>query len=351
MITKQELQKRLKESLEEVQPRNVDKLKEKILQHMQFVLENYDNLSVDAQEVTDKMIETFQEQLGTALEKLPDSKEKRKLKRLHAGTLGKRFLIEEVIKSLDSSPVFKEKTSQKFSRIFHDRLQNIADFQFDICHNTLSGPALFSQMSLLGMCVDELIVILHLAQHHYTNQVYSHIRTVIENTDKMELFRIKPEWAVVWCSEDAEKIRKELSPSKVRKKLGQSKYDPLYGVFSVLGPHTSFRAVKTKTFRNSKSSSKGNPQIVQWLGGCPTEYHTMFVYSFSLYVLNLVLMQLIKSFGHFLNREEVNETLNQTKKEIVDYFKHDFLPCAKRCNLDVTELEDFVKNGPWAKIK
>lgn len=350
MITKEELSKKLEESLKQVKSEDLNAIQQSVFNHLKFMFENYNNLTPDAQEVADNMMEIIQKHIGDVLEKLPDSKQKRLLRRYHAGSLGKRLLVEEMIKILESPPELKEENSKQFRAIFICRLQNITDFLFDIYQNTVSGPANFGQISLLGMCINELLVTFHLSQHYYTNQAYSHIRSVIENTDKIELFRVKPEWAEVWCSDDRDKIRKELRPAEVRAKLGKSRYDPMYAFFSTLGPHSTFQSVQATTFKKANSSSKGRPQFRQWLGGCPAEHHIVLVNGGALYALHLVLLQLLKSFGNFINEEEGIEVLKQSAVETVDYFKKNFLPWAKENHWDTKDLENILNSDSWRNL-
>jgi hypothetical protein len=349
MITKEQLQKRLEASLRSAKPANFQVMFQKMIEHLRFMNENYDDLAPDAKELLDKGLEVFQRQAGQAIEELPDSKEKRMLKRLHAGSLGERWLVDEMMKALEAPPEFKEEDSRGFRSIFTARLQNVTDFLLDVYENTFRGPAAFAQITLLGMCVDELLATLHLTQHYYVNQAYSHIRTVVEHIDKVELFRTRPKWAEVWCSEDGQKVRKELSPAQVRKKLGRPKYDPIYGFFSTLGPHGTFQAVQTKTFRRVEPSAKGNPLFQQWLGGCPAKDNLAFLNGYALYAVHHLLLQLVASFGKYLNEDEVEEVVKQSRDDTKRYFDRSFLPWAKKRGLNVAHLGDFLKSGPWGE--
>ncbi len=350
MITKEELSKKLEESLKQAKSGDLNAIQQSMFDHLKFMFESYNSLTPDAQEVADNMMEIIQKHIGDVLEKLPDSKQKRLLRRYHAGSLGKRVLVEEMIKDLESPPELEEENSKQFRAIFICRLQNITDFLFDICSNTVTGPTNFVQISLFGMCVTEFLVTFHLAQHYYTNQAYSHIRTIIEHKDKIELFRQKPEWAEIWCSEDLKKIRRELSPARVREKLGKPKYDPFYTFLSTLGPHSTFQAVQAKTFVQVEPIPKEKPQIRQWFGGCPAEHHIIFVNGGALYALHLVLLQLLKSFSNFINEEEGIEVLKQSAVETVDYFKKNFLPWAKENHWDTKNLENVLNSDSWRNL-
>lgn len=351
MITKEDLKEHLVELLKSVKHSDLQSISQKISEYLKFAVENYDNLSEEAKKITDDMLEAMQRHMGEIVANLPDSKEKRKLKRLHAASLGKHHEIMQYVKILESSPELKDESSKEFRKLFLNRLQNIIDFIFDIYQNTLSGIDIFAQFSLLCMCIDELLVTFHLVQHYYINQSYSHLRTVFEHLDKVELFRTNPQWAGVWCSNDDKTIRRELSPSEVRKKLGMPKYDPIYSFFSTLGTHSTFKAVQTKFAKSVKSSSKGNPEINIWLGGCPFEHNVVWLNTFAIYTADKVMLQIMTSFGEFLNEKECEEVSKQILEESIAYMKRHFLSWAKNNNLDTKEMEAFLNKEIWETIR
>ncbi len=253
----------MQESLKRVTPGDMQTLNQVLFQHLKFYADNYDALDSEAKRRLDDAMRGIQTDLPQVLEKVPDSKDKRVLKRLHRGMLGQRVMVDLLLEELGTASTLEDDNSAESQRLLIEELQKVTDFFCDICDNTLRGPATFGQISLLGLCVTELMVGLHLARHYYTNQAYSHIRTVIEHVDKIELFRREPKWADLWCSGDDVAISKELSPMKVRMKLGRHKYDAVYGFFSGLGPHGSFQAAQARTYRSLEQSSKGNLQIRQ----------------------------------------------------------------------------------------
>jgi len=130
-------------------------------------------------------------------------------------------------------------------------------------------------------------------------------------------------------------------------KLGKPKYDPVYGFFSALGPHGSFHAVQARTYRRVERSSKGNPQIYQWLGGCPAQHHIVFVNGAISYGIHLVMVQLVRSFGGLLNAEEAKEVLEHNAAETADHLRRYFLPWAKDNGLDVRQLEHRLQSNKW----
>lgn len=255
---------------------------------------------------------------------------------------GQHVDIKKHIESLEKQPSYSNENIRACEEIFQKRLQNIADLVFDVTQNPLSGPANFGQLSLLNMCVNELLVTLHLLKHRYANQAYSHIRTVFEHLDRVELFRVKPEWADVWAGDDQKKILKELSPSAVRKKLGEERYDPIYGFFSSLGPHGTFQAVQVSAAREVKESNPKDISIRFCIGGTQFEHNIVWLNSFALYALYGVLLQLMRSFEKRLNEEECKEMLNEAFEEFILYMKEHLISWAQKRNLNTKALEEFL---------
>lgn len=67
------------------------------------------------------------------------------------------------------------------------------------------------------------------------------------------------------------------------------------------------------------------------------------------YALHLLLLQVVKSFGHFLNPEETEEVLQQNASKTAEYLRRYFLPWAKDNSLDVIELEQRLESNRWGK--
>jgi len=344
MISKEELNGRLKEQLKTVTPGDLVAINQKMTEHLHFALENYNQLTPEAQQCTDDALDVEKEHYGKIINEMPESKEKRKMRRMHAIADGKHFKADVLIEDLEISPKVKDEKSKQFKDVFVIGLQATLDLIYDVKLNTLSGVASFGQLSLLGMCVNELLVAFHLVQHQYVNQAYTHIRTVFEHVNTVELFRIKPEWAEVWCGDEEKEIKKELSPFGVRKKLGKAKKDPIYGFFSRLGPHGTFEAVKTRTAKRAKLSEKGNPEIQLWIGRCPLEHNIVWLKAFTLYCLLMVLLQISRSFEEFIDSEEAMDILNETCKNVMEYIKNHFLGWARETGLDISEMEESLNS-------
>lgn len=349
MITKDDLRAHLEKLLHNVTPGDMQVITQKMGEHLVYSIQHYDELDEEARKTTDASIEAIKKYNAQLLMQLPDTKMKRRLARLHASSIGKLFDIETHIKELESPPGRIDEDLSECIKIFTEGLKHISGFIFDITQNTLKESANFAQISLLMMCVNELLVILHLLKHRYANQAYSHIRTVFEHLDKVELFRTKPEWADAWIGNDEKLKWKELRPAEVRKKLGKDKHDPIYGLFSSLGVHGSFQAVQIQSARKSREKEK-RPSFTFWIGGTPFKHNTVWVDAFGIYALYSVLLQAMRSFEQRLNAEEGEEILKTIFTELKNYLLGYFLVWAKKVKLSTGDFEEFLSKKTWDSI-
>lgn len=349
MITKDDLKTNLERLLHNVTPGDMQTITQKMGEHLAYSLQHYDELDEETKKITDDSIESIKNYSAQLLTQLPDSKIKRQLDRLHASSMGKHFDIEAHIKALEAPLENIDDNLRECIRIFTSGLKYISDLIYDITQNTLQGPANFAQLSLLMICVNELLVTLHLLKHRYVNQAYSHIRTIFENLEKVELFRVKPQWADVWAGNDEKKKWDELRPAKVREKLGKEKHDPIYGLFSSLGIHGTFQAVQVQTARKVKEK-EDRPSFTVFVGGTPFEHNTVWVNGFGIYALYSVLLQLMRSFERYLNVEEGEEILKKIFDELKNYIGTHFLGWAKKQNLKTEDLELFLQKKTWDSL-
>jgi len=350
MITKKDLTEHLKKLLYNVTPGDMQAITQKIGEHLIYSAQHYDELDEEARKSTDEAMEVIKQYNAQLLTQIPDSKIRRQLARLHASSTGKHFDIEAHIKELESSSEKIDADLRECVRIFTDGLKRINGFMFDITQDSLQGSANFAQISLLMLCVNELLVTLHLLKHRYVNQAYSHIRTTFEHLDKIELFRVVPKWADVWMGDDEKQKWNELRPAEVRKKLGKDKHDPIYSLFSSLGVHGSFRAVQLQSERKIKSQEKEKLSITFWVGGTPFEHNTVWANAFAIYALYSVLLQMMRSFEGRLNAEEGIEVLKTIFEELKSYILNYFLVWAKKVKLSTGDFEYFLNNKSWGSI-
>ncbi len=317
-----------------------------MVEHLTYCLSNYDHLTPEAQKVTDDL----QEQLTVVVEEqmtaMPDTIEKRKMKRLSRGARGKRLFADGYIKVLETS-LDATKTHaiyQKTRELFTKNLQIIMDLYQDITDNTLSGPAMFCKLSLLGICIDELLVAFHLSQRSYAGQSFSHIRTIQECLDLVELFNKEPKWAVLWTSDEQSKeIWRELKPSEVRKKLGKDEiFGKIYSLLSSSGSHPSFEMLRTRCRMAVKLSPKGNRQFSISVGGTPKTKEAIFAHVFVLLSMVMVLAQMANSFKKFLNDTEIMETLKSMTDEFTGFVIEFLVKPLEDAGRDMSDMKKSV---------
>ena len=323
-ITIKDLGNRLVESLKKSgNPKDASIQWKVMVEHFVYCLSNYDRLIPEAQKITDDSQEQIIAMVENQLPTLPDTVEIRKLKRLTRGTKGKRLFADGYIGILETdldmtkAPELYKKTRELFKK----NLQIIMDFYQDITDNTLSGSAMFCKLSLLGVCIDELLVAFHLSQRSYAGQAFSHIRTLQESLDLVELFDKEPQWADLWTSDKPSKeIWKEFKPFKVREKLGKDEiFGKIYSLLSAGGSHPSFEMLRTRCRMAIEPSPKGNRQFSISIGGIPKTKEAIFVHLFILLSMIMVLAQIINSFGKFLNEIETIETLKTMTDEFTSF--------------------------------
>jgi hypothetical protein len=153
--------------------------------------------------------------------------------------------------------------------IFLEAHQSILDLLWDATQQPQDGAAQVATLGLLYWTVDELTAAFYMAERRYTTQAYSHLRTVHDLLEKAQLFFDHPEWAELWASGDKQKIRNELAPGAIRKKLGKPKFDPVYGFFTELGTHGTFQALPKRVTQTGKKN--GRTQLAMRIGGTPWE--------------------------------------------------------------------------------
>jgi len=103
-------------------------------------------------------------------------------------------LSDVLIAVLEQKPDKKPEIIDDTRVIFTTKLQNVLDFLLDVREKRQQGVAGFAKISLFYLCIDELLTAFHLTQHAFVNQAYSHIRSIFENLDKIDLFHQQPEW-------------------------------------------------------------------------------------------------------------------------------------------------------------
>jgi len=288
MITKEQADKIIGQKLLTHDKMSIEEIQQIISDHMNYLSSNYSDLDDELRAIIDKYFEKMFELAKENISNMPEGLDKLKNQRLLKRAKRQNFdagLLTNTLekKNTDEKPILIDTRD-----VFVSTLQNIVDFLSDITEHSLRGINQFAILSLSYLIIDELLTTFHLSQHNFFNQAFTHIRTITEELDKIRLFNQEPKWADLWVSEkpeDKKNIREQLSPSGVRRKLGRNSFDPMYGLFSELGPHGVYKGIKARTTMeiSNEESDKINTQL--WIGGCPVESNIICVNSFLIKIL------------------------------------------------------------------
>ncbi len=288
-----------------------------------YVLTNYDKLTTEAQKKVDELQEIMVKHMDDFASKLPESLDKRKLMRLSRGAKGRRLFAKSYVKNLEDPIKSPPKLHLKVGDLFIEHLQIIMDFYQDILENgTMKGVDTFCKLSLLAVSIDELLVAFHLSQRNFGGQALSHIRTIYEALDLVDLFNREPKWTELWTSgKPWQEVWNELSPGKVRSKLGKDNvFKEIYSLMSVLGAHPSFEMMRARCNKAAKPSEDGNPKILVKIGVSPSSKEAIFAHFFLLLSVIMVMATEIMSFGNRLNSKESESAMLKCCMDYADLY-------------------------------
>jgi hypothetical protein len=347
-ITKEAYHKYLKSLFQNAASSGADAISKAPVEALGFLAKNYLNLTREMQEIADKIFDGCLEGVGSVIKEAPDTTETRHAKRLLRSLKHELPSAPGLIIALESKAEIKDPILKETRDLFEKYFQLYLDFLYDVTvEESHRGKASFAKLSMLFSCVDELVVCFHLAQHGCINQAYTHIRTVFESLNKVELFIRDESYAELWCSDDEKRKKRELSPVVVRTKLGV-KDDPLYAFFSTHGPHVTWEYVQSKSARKSKASEKGNPEIVFFLGGTKIVVHLLAANVGCIMALFSTLLNVGKAFPDRVHDQDYLKTVEGFLKEFRGYLKR-YVEFFKKVGLDTEDIEASL-NGLDVKL-
>lgn len=262
----------------------------------------YEEMTPEAASFLHEREKAFVAMMAHLNEKLPDSADKRKMKRLLSDATDKHVQATRLITNF---PVLRntDELVDQGHNLFTRALQRLLDFMHDITANIHRGVADFARINLLYWAVDELTAANFLTRRGYTTLAYPHLRCVIEIVDKVELFGKQPEMAEIWASGDEEhEIWKKLSPPRVRVLLGRDNKDPIYAHFSAQGAHPTFTATRTRTTKKDHVAGVLNVGI--GVGGKRNQAEQVALMHYCIMLANLCTMHATLAFPDELNVDE-----------------------------------------------
>jgi hypothetical protein len=345
-----QLQERLKGLLRDVDPADQASVAARLSEFFQFAVDNYETLDSDARGYVDHAFETLRQTVRRTVEASPDGAAKRQAERQLAIAEGQHFEAEPLLRILEASPSVDDPVLPAARATFAELLQRVLDVMYDVTRHTHKGPASFAKVGLFYWAVDELLVAMHLAQRAFTNQAYTHIRTVYEILDKIELFHKNPEYAQLWVSGPDKKVRKELRPSAVRGRLGKPKFDPVYSFFSELGPHGTFKGLQARGARTNSPSEEGRPRFRLWVGGSPLRHHVVWTNSACVDAALTTLVKCVKVFAQYLNEEEMRHVLDSSLELQNRFVREHYVKWVESVGLDPKPLVDLLDKRPWKRL-
>lgn len=315
-----------------------EQLRDKVKEVFDFAVANESSMDAEANAYFDNFTDTIANLFEREMGNRADSPDKRKMLRLIAGIKRKHHKAETFLKRLGMPCPVAIPIIEAARPIFLDVQQSVLDLLWDATRRSQHGAAQFATLGLLYWTVDELTAAFYLAERRYTTQAYGHLRTVHDLLEKAELFFHQPPWADVWASGDKKKILAELSPRAIRKKLGRPKFDPVYGLFSELGTHGTWEALRKRVTRTGKKEDR--TQVAMRIGGTPWDSEAETAAVGCILTAFSVLLFIAKVYEARLNRQEVAATL-RARFELAREFLHvHFLEPREKEGIDTSELTE-----------
>lgn len=316
-----------------------DNINQYLTESLAWLKDNYNEMDSEAQTYVDKVFDGILDIAGENIGKLPESYEKRKASKLYKIATGKHHSIEQLLQQLESNSSQKEDIAIEMEGYAISGIQDIMDFLLEIRENT-KDMSLIPCVSLLHSCIDEFLVSIYLARHNYFIQANAHLRTIYETKDRVKLFCREPKFLEIWSGNDYKLKNKELSPSAVRKKLGDVDYDEFYEFLSDIGTHPSYKSFQSRTVILKSDDSKKHIKIM--VGGQPFEHLRIFFYSSLLRIINDVLFTIFEFGKEVIKEEDVNMVLNKQESTMKLFTSKHYIRWVEENGMDASELKSHI---------
>lgn len=186
-----------------------------------------------------------------------------------------------------------------------------------------------------------MTVSFYLAERRYTTQAYGHLRTVHDLLEKAELFFYQPAWADVWASGNDKKIRKELSPGAVRKKLGRAEFDPVYGFLTALGTHGTWEALRKRVTQTGQKEDRA--QIAMRIGGTPWDSEVEMTVVGCILTVFSTLLSIAKIYEARLHQQEAAAIVRARFEQQRKFLDEHVLGPGKRDGIDTSTLTETLR--------
>jgi hypothetical protein len=318
-----------------------EQLRDKVKEILDFAVANESSMDAEANAYFNNFMDTIASLFERETGKLADSPEKRKMLRLIAGVKRKHHKAETFLKRLGMPYPVPIPIIEAARPIFLDAQQSVLDLLWDATQHSQQGPAQFATLGLLYWTVDELTAAFYLAERRYTTQAYGHLRTVHDLLEKAELFFHQPALAEVWASGDKKKILEELSPGAIRRKLGRPKFDPVYGLFTELGTHGTWEALRKRVTQTGKKEDR--TQVAMRIGGTPWDSEAEMAVVCCIFTVFSTLFLIAKVYDARLHRQEAAAILRAIFEQAREFLQSHFLEPRKKQGIDTSALTETLR--------
>jgi len=285
--------------------------------------EHYEGATVEGKAYFDDWLSKFYETLASKLQEAPDGPDVRKMKRTVA--LGRKRHFEAK-KFIDYFPTILQKEDSLVDEavlVLSKTLQCLFDILHDATQDCQGGPAKIAILGLSYWLFDELTVAQYLARRNYSTLAYTHLRSVMEILDKIELFTRRPENAELWASGDEREVWKKLSPPRVRELLGRNSLDPVYRHFSEEGSHSTFTAMRQRLRNRSDTAGKAQ-KIAIMIGGMKDPARQMSILIYCVQLAGQAIIMAERAFSDRLHDADIANMVTQLTAETNVFYGHFF---------------------------
>lgn len=317
-----------------------------------YIAKNYDTCEPELQKMYDIHVLTCKKILEDKVAKMDDSIERRELNRSIRKLNGEHHNFLEIYNSIAIDRENKDSIIIKSKDFIHHDMQIILDLMSDVvsCGKTVTYNESL-KLSLYYYIIEELTVVIYLLEHHFVNQSYTHLRSVFETLDLIELFEKDESLIELWKdnSSDEEiqkKKRNTFMPNKVREVIGKkdSIYEEIYWTLCEIGTHTTFKNIQTRTCLTLTSKENENNRFSIKLGGIPFKEDIFLCNSMLLQTISFVILSITNSYADYFLKEEIEKILDKmvedTKKLYLEIMTDDL----KKVSFDTNKLVDFLAN-------
>ena len=298
---------------------------------------HYENATDDGKAYFDDWLSRFYEMWEVLLQQAPDDASVRKMKRQVAIARKKHHEAKKFIQYFPTILDEEAPLTTEAATVLGNTLQCLLDILHDAMQKSMEGPAGIAILGLLYSLFDELTVAQYLARKNYSTLAYTHLRSVMEILDKIELFTKQPEEADIWASGNEHEVWKKLSPPRVREKLGRSNLDHVYRYFSEQGAHATFTATRQR-LRLTKDESKEPREIAIKLGGVKDRVRQTSVLIYCIQLAGNGIVKAQSAFTDRLDDVDITEMVTKLTNETNIFYGH-FLDRFDRSNVDMEPLE------------